>query len=331
MSTNALSTMPKDGSKPPRASRYRRRNTAAGAVIVALTTAVSLVASPAVGAPVHDTTHRAGPSVTMPEGKIYGGVDGDWQEAQRRTGLTMGRHTYASLEGSVPEGRMITVNANATWRQVANASPGSSIYNNMVRWADTIKNRGGTVLVAYSHEPEISSKRWMGSSSDFKAAYAKFVTVFRSRGATNVKQVVQLTAWSYRSGSGDPSNVAKWYPGDSYVDVLGADAYNWASCGEGKGKWNELSTLADPVLKFAKSRNKMIAFPEYGATADSKRATWLSNAKSYLVANEAWIAGAYYFNRPPTNPSNKDCAWKLTTDAEYAALGSMLRDQNFTR
>ena len=135
---------------------------------------------------------------------------------------------------------------------------------------------GGNVLVAYSHEPEISSKTWMGSSTDFKAAYAKFVNIFRGQGATNVKFVLQLTAWSYRSGSSDPSNVAKWYPGDAYVDVLGADAYNWSNCGVGKGKWVELQTLVDPVLTFAKSHSKMVALPEYGATADSRRAQWMS-------------------------------------------------------
>lgn len=327
--------MPTAGSAPSRAGRARRGAGVAVASLAAVAAAAALAASPASATPIRDTNQAVGaargPSVAMPGGQIYGGVDGDWQEAQRRTGLTMGRHTYGSFESSVPDGRMITVNANATWRQVASAQPGSSIYNNMVRWADTIKARGGTVLVAYSHEPEISSKQWMGGSSDFKAAYAKFVQVFRSRGASNVKYVVQLTAWSYRSGSSDPSNVSKWYPGDQYVDVLGADAYNWGSCGEGRGKWNELSVLADPVLRFAKSRNKMMAFPEYGATSSSQRAAWLSNAKSYLVNNEEWIAGAYYFNRPPTNPKNQDCSWKLTTDAEYSALGSMLRDSNFTR
>lgn len=324
--------MPADPSVPARAGRARRRGTAAGAVLATLATTVALTASPALAAPTADSSGASGgPSVSMPGGQIFGGVDGDWQTAQQRTGLTMGRHAYGYLESSVPEGRMITVNANATWRQVASASPGSSIYTNMVRWADTIKARGGTVLVAYSHEPEISSKKWMGTSSDFKAAYAKFVTVFRSRGATNIKYVAQLTAWAYRSSSSDPSNVAKWYPGDSYVDVLGADAYNWGTCGVGLGKWNEFSVLADPVLRFAKSRNKMMAFPEYGATTNPQRAAWLSNAKSYLVNNESWVAAAYYFNRPPTNPNNQDCSWRLTTDAEYSALGSMLSNSNFTR
>lgn len=313
----------------------RNKNRRGTALKVTITTAmaVGLAASPAVAANARPSTGvkpASAPSVTMPGGKIYGGVDGDWQTAQARTGLTMGRHTYGNLEGSVPQGRMITFNSGSTWRQIASAKPGSAIYNNMVRWANTIKSRGGNVLVAYSHEPEISSKTWMGSSSDFKAAYAKFVNIFRTQGATNVKFVLQLTAWSYRSNDSDPSNVAKWYPGDAYVDVLGADAYNWSNCGVGKSKWVELQTLMDPVLSFAKSHSKMVALPEYGATADSRRAQWLTNAKSYLIANEAWVAAAYYFNRPPTNPKNQDCKWQLTTNAEYSGLASLLRDPNFT-
>ena len=312
MNTTRPSTMPRSGN---------RRGIALKATATAAI-AIGLAAAPAVAA--------NAPSVTMPGGKIYGGVDGDWQAAQARTGLTMGRHTYGNLEGSVPQGRMITFNSSANWRSIASAKPGSAIYNNMVRWANTIKSRGGNVLVAYSHEPEISSKKWMGSSTDFKAAYAKFVNIFRGQGTTNVKFVLQLTAWSYRSGSSDPGNVAKWYPGDAYVDVLGADAYNWYTCGAGRGKWVELNTLVDPVLRFAKAHNKMIALPEWGATANPRRQQWMSNAKNYLIANESWIAAAYYFNRPPTNPNSQDCRWTLTTNGEYANLAALLRDPNFT-
>ena len=56
---------------------------------------------------------------------------------------------------------MVTVSAaNIPWRDVAAAGPGSALYADIVRWAQTIKARGATVMVAWqaelvSEEPRI--------------------------------------------------------------------------------------------------------------------------------------------------------------------------------
>ncbi|HET7399532.1 MAG TPA: glycosyl hydrolase [Intrasporangium sp.] len=265
----------------------------------------------------------------MPGGKIYAGAVGDTTTIQNATGTTVGVHSYGRLEGSVPQGRMISLDSSATWRTVANAQPGSAIYNNLVRWATTIKARGGTILLAYSHEPELSSKTNMGTAADFKAAYARVTTIFRQQGATNVKHTLQLTDWAFRTSPSDRVYAGNWYPGDAYVDIVGADAYNWYTCGEGRGNWVELSTIIAPLLTFGKAHNKLVALPEFGVTKDSRRAQWLTNAKNYIVSNEAWFAGVYYFNHPPTNLKNADCVWNLSTWAEYSAYGSLLKDVNF--
>ncbi len=265
----------------------------------------------------------------LPGGKVYAGAAGDAAALQTATRTPVGVHAYGKFEGSVPQGRMITVGSSSNWRTVAAAQPGSALYTNIVRWATTIKSRGGVVLLAYSHEPEVASNTSMGSAADFKAAFARVVTIFRQQGVTNVKYTLQLTAWAFRANPRDRVAAANWYPGDGYVDVVGADAYNWYTCGEGRGNWMELSALAAPALAFAKARNKFVALPEFGVTRDARRAQWLTNAKNYIVANEAWFAGVYYFNRPPTNQKNANCVWTLSSSAEYAAYGSLLRDPNF--
>ncbi len=191
------------------------------------------------------------------------------------------------------------------------------------------KSRGSLVLFSYSHEPELASKTSFGTATDFKAAYARVVTIFRQQGATNVRFVLQLTDWSFRTVTTDRVYAGKWYPGDAYVDIIGADAYNWYTCGEGRGKWLDLSTIISPLLAFGKAHGKLVALPEFGVTKDSRRATWLTNAKNYLVANESWFAAAYYFNHAPTNKNNLDCVWNLGTTAEYSAYGSLLKNVNF--
>ena len=276
------------------------------------------------------TPAQAALTVTaLPGGKIYAGAVGDTAALTSKTGTTVGVHSYGYFEGSVPQGRMLTANSKSNWKAVAAAKPGSALYNNIVRWAKTIKSRSGTVLLAYSHEPELSSKTSLGTATDFKAAYARVSTVFRQQGASNVRFVLQLTDWSFRTTTSDRVYAGKWYPGDAYVDIIGADAYNWYTCGEGRGRWVELSTLVNPLLAFGKAHGKLVALPEFGVTKDSRRAAWLTNAKSYIVANESWFAGVYYFNHPPTNKNNLDCVWNLNTSAEYAAYGSLLKNVNF--
>lgn len=321
MQTTHPSTMPIRTSSERDGRSVSRRLKSVAIGLAAATSLVVGLAAPAQGALT---------ATPLPGGKIYAGAVGDTATLQSMTGTPVGVHSYGSLEGSVPQGRMVTVNSSATWKAVAAAQPGSAIYNNIVRWGTTLKSRGSLILMAYSHEPELSSKTSFGTAADFKAAYARVTTIVRQQGASNVRFVLQLTDWSFRTNTSDRVYAGNWYPGDAYVDIIGADAYNWYTCGEGRGRWVELSTIIAPLLTFGNAHGKLVALPEFGVTKDLRRATWLTNAKNYLIANKSVIAGVYYFNHPPTNQNNLDCVWNLNTSAEYAAYGSLLKDVNFT-
>jgi hypothetical protein len=296
----------------PRRSRLRLAglSTVALAVVVGTTLAV---ASPQAGA--------ATP--------VYLGAAGDEVALSRSIGAPLSDHAYARFDQAVPHARMITVNGGS-WRAVAAAGPGTALYGHIVRWADTIKARSGRVLVAYHHEPEAKTDISLGTSADFVAAYRRVVGIFRARGVQNVLYTWQMTAWAFRAPSTDRRYAAKWYPGNGYVDVVGADAYNWYTCGAGTGKWREFSTLADPVLAFARARGKQAAFPEFGSIAHSRRAEWLANVHRYVVANRASIQALFYFHRPSTVAAYSDCRWPLATYAEFKAYGDMARDSAFS-
>jgi hypothetical protein len=256
----------------------------------------------------------------------YLGAVGNVDQLSRQTGEPMATHAYAQFSGSVPTARMITVRTSGTWRQVAAAGPGTALYADVVRWANTIKSRPGPVLVAYHHEPEAAGSSRYGSAADFVAAYRRVVTIFRAQGVGNVQFTWQMTAFSFRAPSGDARSAARWYPGDGHVDVVGADVYNWSACGHGNDRWMELAVLTDPVLAFARAHGKQAALAEFASDPGPRRVEWLRNAHRYLVANQGAITAAFYFNRGPTNPSNQDCSWTLTTSAEFDAYGDIARD-----
>jgi hypothetical protein len=70
------------------------------------------------------------------------------------------------------------------WRAIADAQPGSTLYNNIVTWATRIKSLGAHVYFTFNHEPE-TALNTSGSGADFIAAWRKVVTVFRQQGVTN--------------------------------------------------------------------------------------------------------------------------------------------------
>jgi hypothetical protein len=257
-----------------------------------------------------------------------GSVDGGFQQMEAGTGQTMADHAYAQVGSNVPNTRMITLETGgASWRSVADAGPGTALYSQLVRWAQTIKGRPGPVMVAYNHEPEASAGGQHGTAADFIAAYRHVESIFNSQGASNVVWTWQMTAYAFRTSPSDPRAAATWYPGDAYVDNVGADAYNWFTCGHGNGTWNELKALGDPVLAFARAHGKTASFPEFATDSDSGRVQWIKNAHQYFLDNQDILTAAFYFNRPPTVQANSDCSWALKTNPEFTAFGDIVRDK----
>jgi hypothetical protein len=257
-----------------------------------------------------------------------GSVDGGYQQMKAGTGENIANHAYSQVGSKVPDARMVTVETGSTsWRTVANSGPGTALYNEFVRWAQTIKSRPGPVMVAYNHEPEASAGGQHGTAADFIAAYRHVEDIFNSQGATNIVWTWQMTAYAFRTSPSDSRYAAKWYPGDAYVDNVGADAYNWYTCGHGSGKWNELKALGDPVLAFARAHGKAASFPEFATDYNSGRVQWIKNAHQYFLDNQDILTAAFYFNRPPTVQANSDCSWALKTSPEFSAFGDIVRDR----
>jgi hypothetical protein len=297
-------------------NRRRSRLWASILTTALLAGGAALVSAPASSASAADSEHL-----------VFGAVGGDFTALDQAAGKTVARHVYGNFQGKVPTGEMITVNAQGLpWQTVASAATGSALYQDMVRWADTIKARGGSIQLAFGHEPEQASKSSQGTAEEYKSAFRKVVDTFRSRGVNNVKWVLQMTDWSFRTATTDRGYAGKWYPGDAYVDIVGADAYNWHTCGEGLGRDVPLSTVASGLVTFAKAHDKKASLPEFGANQTVQRDKWLRDGYAWMKANSDLFVSAYYFNHPPTNPKNQDCVWPLNKSAEFNAFGAIARD-----
>jgi hypothetical protein len=301
----------------------RRHGAALLALVIASVLAAGLLVAPG-SAP---SAEAAVPA----KSKILFGVAGNIKEARQRTGERLAAHRYGYFERKVPTGKMITVRfqKKTPWSTTASLKAGTAKHADVVRWADTLKKRKKKIYVAFHHEPEASGNKSYGTAGQYRAAFRRIADIFRARGANKVMFTWQMTSWAFRAKPSAHNAAAKWYPGNKYVDVVGADPYNWYRCGHGLGRWNELKKLVDPVLAFARKRGKQVALPEFASVRHADRPTWIRKAGRYLAKNDDLISAAFYFNRTPTNNANSECTWPLSSAADFAALAAVARHKRF--
>jgi Glycosyl hydrolase family 26 len=297
-----------------------RRSVAAVAVAaatIALTTGAA-VASPA----------RAEPrQPALTHGPIVFGASGGAEVAKlaKKIGAPLAAHVFGRLQGPVLTGRLINMQPGVTWQQVASARPGSRVYADIARWADTLKRRSGPhILFTFSHEPEGDSSRRLGNATQFKAAFRHVHDIFQARGVRNVEYTWNVTSNSFRVPKSDPRYAAKWYPGNAYVDNVASAAYNWYNCGEGHGKWLSLQNRAAGPLAFAKAHGKPYVLAEWASQQGPLRAQWLNQARSWFLANKRYIRGAFYYQTPTPRTG---CSWRLQSPADLQAFARMARDR----
>lgn len=214
--------------------------------------------------------------------------------------------------------------SRVNWRQIADAQPGSQLHNEMVAWAQSMRNAQGEIWFTFQHEPEITENLSNGNSSDFKAAWRKFVSIMRANNA-NVKYAWIMSSWSYQVNSSDRRSASKWYPGDDVVDFIGADPYNWSNCRENDSVVNRsMAEITESFRQFGQSHpNKGLILGEWAATDfrnSGTKAGWINDVRA-LFKTSAWsqlAAVAYYNAHDPKFPR---CTWEI--DSSTSALNAL--------
>ena len=122
------------------------------------------------------------------------------------------------------------------------------------------------------------------------------MTVFRSRNVTNVAFVWTMMAWTFNPRSG--RDAMSYYPGDSYVDFVGADGYSWYPARAGD-PWTSFHDIFTDVNSFAIAHGKPWMVVEYGCQEDpaapGRKAQWFRDA---LTTAKTWpsLKSLIYFN-----------------------------------
>jgi len=150
------------------------------------------------------------------------------------------------------------------------------------------------------------------TTADFVAAWRRIVDIFRREGALNVSfawipSVVPAASDLAKSpGWIDPDTDA-YYPGDDYVDWVGADIYSWLP-----------PTALDALYGFGVSHDKPFFLAEWGVRCHSQ----IFHGDSQTPAQElAWINGMFdYIAGHPKIKAIDFFDYKVWSDPDAAHL-----------
>jgi len=108
------------------------------------------------------------------------------------------------------------------------------------------------------------------SPTEYKAAWNRIRRIFSERGATNAAFVWCPNDWAFDNGG-----AGAWYPGDSQVDWVCADGYNWAP-GRAGDDWRDFGQIFRNFHSFGLAHDKPMMVAEFGVQERSpgEKAAW---------------------------------------------------------
>ena len=197
-----------------------------------------------------------------------------------------------------------SVMTGGSYKQIANGSMDAYL----IKYATNAKNFGKPVWLRPFHEMNGNWYPWAGTAAgntpaDFIAAWRHVRTLFKNAGATNVKFVWSPNADSVPNTTANA--IGKYWPGESYVDSIGIDGYNF---GTTSSTWRSFSSVMGPAYKAcaALSPTKPIFIAETGCgTVGGDKAAWISNMFKVIPTTYPRIVGVTWFN------ANKERDWRI--------------------
>jgi len=247
------------------------------------------------------------------------------------TGTTLDDEAWTISQGRIP---MISWAAgpDVTALQITSGTQDGTIR----KMAASVKALKAPVLLRFAYEMDQppGEPRYIGTPTNFIAAWRRVHGIFASAGVTNVSWVWCGVAERFRSTSTIHSQ--DFYPGDAYVDWIGADVYNmypdtpnWAGYYPLPGTTRP--GKMDAPAAFAASRHKPALVGETATMEDAnvpgRKAAWINDAHSWIKAHPNVKAVAYFDS---ISPRGRD--FRVTTSASaFSAFKSWGADPYFKR
>jgi len=144
------------------------------------------------------------------------------------------------------------------------------------------------------------------STSDFIVAWYNFVHI-----ADDIGLDESMVKFCWAPNDTGWKTLADWYPGDGYVDIVGASAYNWGGIFPNE-PWESFAELADRFVNEVRPfTDKPIVITQTGALNGTGQKEWLDGMVQY-VNDYTNISGVIYYDEMMF-ALDEDCDWNEQT------------------
>ncbi|HEX3173614.1 MAG TPA: glycosyl hydrolase [Solirubrobacterales bacterium] len=189
---------------------------------------------------------------------------------------------------------------------------------------------GGPLLVRFAHEmngPWSPWGAWVDGNrpEDYVAMWRHVVAVFRAEGATNVGWV-----WSpnvYTPGAELAASSAMsfqaFYPGDSWVDFVALDGYNWGALNA--SGWRSFADVFGRSYKalVALSHRPVIIAETASTELGGDKAAWIREIPAVLRTQMPRVRALVWFDR------DKETDWRAASSPASAAAFQAIASSPF--
>ena len=167
-------------------------------------------------------------------------------------------------------------------------------YDRYIRaWAEGVKSLGFTIAIRFAHEMNGFWYPWAVFANgnrvrQYVQAWRHVHDIFTEVGAKNV-----IWVWSPNIIYNNFTDLAKLYPGNSYVNWIGLSGYYGTP---GKGAYQDFDSLFDKTIAELRTfTNKPLVITETGATnASGLMAAWITQMFNELPAHTDIIGLIWY-------------------------------------
>jgi len=213
--------------------------------------------------------------------RMYARWDTPFPDATSIWARDNGRRVLLSVKAGTRAGRPVL------YRDIAAATPGTAIYGDISRWAQSLHTFSAPIFFTFNHEPEGAGSVQSGTAAEYVAAWRRIVAVFEKSGVTNVSYMFIGTGNGFNPKIARP--VLPYYPGDDVVDAIGADAYNWYTCRvTPSNPWRSLADLLEPLRQFGLAHpTKDLWVAEFASAEDpavpGRKAQWVADTQALFA------------------------------------------------
>ena len=219
--------------------------------------------------------------------------------------------SYASTVGAKGKTLLIFWEPSVSYDAITNGSQDKSI----MKFVIDASSYGYPVILVPFNEMNLNEEVWGygvngNTSTKFIAAWKHVHDLFAA--ASNVKFAIDFNNESVPDVAGN--RFSDYYPGDSYVDYVGVDGFNFGN------PWQSFSAIFDSAISKANAFGKPEFIFSVASAEGPQKAAWITDGLGTRIHTYQNVKGWVWFNQ------NKEQNWLVNSDtAALNAFKAVLR------